>query len=242
MAQAGASVSSANSEVKLSTVNFAGIVAVRLVDGAADEVAAGAALVGAVVDELAGVRLDPGDEVGEGPRRARRVELGRVVGEQHLAAAVGHREVGVDGERVDLRIVREAGFLDVDEEPGVDRARGQARVVGLEVVGLRVGTAREGGERALGDGDGAGVVAGVDEVQRHVGIGRLEGRLDHVGPEVEDVLVRRRVPVDAAGLGMGKAGQQQHAGGGAAGGQQEGATLHSNPPFRCAGLSRLVRP
>ena len=102
---------------------------------------------------------------------------------------------------------------------------GQARVVVLEVVGLRVGVALERRERAFADGDVARGVAGVDEVDGDAGVGGLELRHDDVGPEVEHVLVGRGVPVDPTGLGVGEARQQQDAGG-AAGGQQEGTTFH----------------
>ena len=74
-------------------------------------------------------------------------------------------------------------------------------------------------------------IAGIDEVQRDARIGRLELRLHDIGPEIEDVLVRRSVPVDPARLGEGQAGQQHHARGGTAYGQHKGTTFHRFSPM-----------
>ena len=76
-------------------------------------------------------------------------------------------------------------------------------------------------DRALADRGLPGSVAGVHEVQGHARIGGLELRLHDVGPEVEDVLVRRGVPVDPAGFGESQPRQQGEAGGCAGSGNHE---------------------
>ena len=115
-------------------------------------------------------------------------------------------------QRVDLGIVREAGRLEVDVEAlGSMRADRQAGVEAFEEVGLRIGVGGHRGQGALGDRLKAGIVAAVDEVEGHAGIGGLEFRLHDVGPEVEDVLVRRGVPVDDARGGEGQRGSRSAA-------------------------------
>ncbi len=217
---------------------LARVLAVHFENGTTHEVAARTALVGAVVDELAGVGLDPGDQIGPGLGRIGRRQLGRVIGEQHLAAAIGHRIVGVDGERVDLGIVREPRFLHVDIEASIHGTRRQTRIGGLEIVGLRIGIGLHGSDRTLGDGGLPGGVAGIDEVQGDAGIGGLESGGNNVGPEVEDVGIGRGVPVDPACLGKRHPGQQHHASGCAADGKHKRTTFHRILPWFAVGSSR----
>ncbi len=96
----------------------------------------------------------------------------------------------------------------------------------LEIVGLRIGVGLHRGDGAVGDGLDTGIVAGINEVQLHPGIGRLESRLDRVGPEIEDVGIGASVPVDLTLGGKGQLREDHHAGHGASGRNEECATLH----------------
>jgi len=120
--------------------------AVCLMDGAADEIAARTALVGTVIDELARIGLDPGDERVPGFRRVGRLQLGRVIGEQNLATAVRQAVFAFDGKRIDLRIVGKTGSLDIGVNAGLDGAGRQKSVGGFEIVGLRIGIGLLGGD------------------------------------------------------------------------------------------------
>src|SRR5690606_19314064 len=114
------------------------------------------ALVGTIIDELAGIGLDPGDQIVPVLGRIGRIELGGVIGEQHLAAAIGQGIIGLDAGRIELGIVGKPGFLDVDENAGLDGAGRQQRIGGFEEIGLRIGIGLLGGHGAFADGDDAG--------------------------------------------------------------------------------------
>ncbi|MNI07441.1 hypothetical protein D3C73_604490 [compost metagenome] len=200
--------------------------AVCLMDGAADEIAARTALVGTVIDELARIGLDPGDERVPGFWRVGRLQLGRVIGEQNLRTAVRQAVFAFDGKRIDLGIVGKTGSLDVGVNAGLDGAGRQKSVGGFEIVGLRIGIGLLGGDCALADRDDAGTIACIDEVELEARIGSLECGLNNVCPEIENVGVRAGVPVDLALGGKAHARSQSKTGGGTGCGHHKSTAFH----------------
>lgn len=141
---------------------------------------------------------------------------------------------------VDLGIIGKPGVLDVGVDAGLNGARRQAWIGGFEIVGLGIGPGLLGGNGALADGDDAGAVAGVHQIDGDARIGRFEGGLHDVGPEIVDVRVRAGVPVDDPFGCRGHARQDQRA-------RRRGRRKHEFTPFHrsvfpfCLGAISLRR-
>ena len=205
--------------------------AVRLIDRPLDEVVTRTALVGTTIDELLGIGLDPRYQSIPGLWGIRRVELGGIVAEQHLRTAHWKAVRGVEGDRVDPGIVGKPGLGEVGPETGLNGAFGQARIVFLEDIGVRIGVGLHRCEGALGDRLQPSAITAIKQVHRNAGVGRFEFRLDEVVPEIEDVGIGTRVPVDAVGFRRRHIRQQHDAGSGARA-DHEGATIHLALPVR----------
>ncbi len=88
----------------------------------------------------------PGAMNGSAARR----QLGSVLGEKNLRAAIGQAVLAADRQRGHPRIVGQSCFLHVDMEAGLDCTRRKARIGMLEMVSLLIGLCLHCRDCALG--------------------------------------------------------------------------------------------